>query len=63
MKIKVQLSRQENIEHYKSNLVEIDLEEYVKGVVGAEIGNAHIEACRAQAVAARTFAFIKASKG
>lgn len=63
MKIKVQLSRQENIEHYKSNLVEIDLEEYIKGVVGSEIGNAHIEACRAQAVAARTFAFIKCSKG
>ena len=56
MNIKVQLSREENIKHYNANNVIIDFEEYVKGVVPSEIGNSHIEACKAQAVAARTFA-------
>ena len=63
MNVTVVLSRDENIQHYNATKVTIDIEEYVKGVVGSEIGNAHIEACRAQAVAARTFAFIKSSKG
>lgn len=63
MNIKLSLSRAENIEYYGSKNIIIDIEEYLKGVVGAEIGNAHLEACKAQAVAARTFAFIKASKG
>ncbi len=63
MNITVVLSRDENIKYYNATVVTIDIEEYVKGVVGSEIGNAHIEACRAQAVAARTFAFIKGSKG
>lgn len=63
MKVTVKLSLQSNIDHYGTSIVELDMEEYIKGVVPAEIGNAHIEACKAQAVAARTFAFIKASKG
>ena len=63
MNITLQLTRQENIDYYKSNLVTIDIEEYLKGVVPAEIGNAPLEACKAQAVAARTFALIKHSKG
>lgn len=56
MKITVLLSRDENIKHYNADKVTLDIEEYLKGVVGSEIGNAHIEACKAQAVAARTFA-------
>lgn len=63
MNITLALSKTDNIAHYGKNLITIDIEEYIKGVVASEIGNAHIEACRAQAVAARTFAFIKASKG
>lgn len=56
MNITVLLSRDENIKHYNADKVTLDIEEYLKGVVGSEIGNAHIEACKAQAVAARTFA-------
>ena len=32
----------------------LDLEDYISGCVAQEIGNAHIEACKAQAIAART---------
>jgi peptidoglycan hydrolase-like amidase len=53
--IKIKLSRQENIDYYKSSEITLDLEEYLKGVVPSEIGNAHIEACAAQAIAARNF--------
>ena len=56
MQIKVQLSREENLTHYGKSEVTIDFEEYVKGVVPSEIGNSALEACKAQAVAARTFA-------
>lgn len=63
MNIKLSLSRAENIDYYGSKNITIDLEEYLRGVVGSEIGNASLEACKAQAVAARTFALIKASKG
>lgn len=63
MNIKLSLSRAENINYYGSKNITIDLEEYLRGVVGSEIGNASLEACKAQAVAARTFALIKASKG
>lgn len=55
MLIKIKLSRQENIDYYKSSEITLDLEEYLKGVVPSEIGNAHIEACAAQAIAARNF--------
>ena len=55
MLIKIKLSRQENIDYYKSSETTLDLEEYLKGVVPSEIGNAHIEACAAQAIAARNF--------
>ena len=63
MIIKLKLTREENLQYYNSEEIEIDIEDYLKGVVPAEIGNAHIEACKAQAVAARTFAFIKHSCG
>ena len=64
MLIKVKLSREENISYYGSEEIEIDIEEYLKGVVSSEIGNAHIEACAAQAVAARNYTVTKMnSKG
>ena len=64
MIIKVKLSREENINYYGAEEIEIDLEEYLKGVVSSEIGNAHVEACAAQAVAARNYTVLKInSKG
>ena len=64
MVIKVKLSREENIKYYGSSEIDIDIEEYLKGVVPAEVGNAHVEACAAQAVCARTYAMTKInSKG
>ena len=56
MKITVLLSNNENIAHYGTDKITLDIEDYLKGVVPAEIGNSHIEACKAQAIAARTLA-------
>lgn len=59
MMIRVKLSRAENLNYFgcvSGSIVSIDLEEYVAGVVASEIGNTHMEACKAQAIAARTFA-------
>lgn len=39
---------------HNSDVVELELEDYISGCVAQEIGNAHIEACKAQAIAART---------
>ena len=64
MLIKVKLTRSENLDYYGKDEIEIDIEEYLKGVVPAEVGNAALEACKAQAVAARTFALYRyQSKG
>jgi peptidoglycan hydrolase-like amidase len=54
MRIKLNLKKSSNIEFHKSETVELDLEEYIAGCVAQEVGNAHIEACKAQAIAART---------
>ena len=62
MNIIVNLSKTENIEYFRTNFITLDFEYYLKGVVPAEIGNAHIEACKAQAVAARTFALCKSNR-
>lgn len=59
MKIKVKITTNENMKYYncpKNTIKEIELEDYVKCVVASEIGNASLEACKAQAVASRTFA-------
>ena len=56
MNITVKLYNDKNIKFYGSNQITIDLEEYLVGCVAAEIGNAPLEACKAQAVASRTFA-------
>lgn len=59
MKIKVQLTVQENIDYFnmnKDDIIEIEFEDYIAAVTASEIGNSHIEACKAQAVAARSFA-------
>lgn len=66
MKIRVTMHRAENCYHYDcdpGDEIALDVEEYVRGVVPSEIGNAHVEACKAQAVAARTMATHYAGKG
>ena len=59
MNVIVYLTRDENINYYNTDEVILDIEDYLRGVVGAEIGNSSLEACRAQAVASRTFAMRK----
>lgn len=59
MKIKVKITREENASYFNCNIndvVDVDFQQYVAAVTASEIGNGHIEACKAQAVAARTFA-------
>lgn len=59
MKIKVKITTSNNMKYYgcaSGTIKEIELEDYIKCVVASEIGNASIEACKAQAVACRTFA-------
>lgn len=59
MIIRVKMSRTENLQYFgciSGDIVNIEIEEYVAGVVASEIGNSDIEACKAQAIASRTFA-------
>lgn len=66
MEIRVRLGLAGNVNHFgrqKGDVVTIPFEDYVKGVVAAEIGNSDLEACKAQAVAARTFAYLDAKNG
>jgi peptidoglycan hydrolase-like amidase len=57
--INVTVTRKENAEYHHCSIgdtVQVEFEQYVAAVVASEVGNSHIEACKAQAVAARTFA-------
>lgn len=59
MKIKIKITTSENMKYFNcasGTIQEIELEDYIKCVVASEIGNASIEACKAQAIASRTFA-------
>ena len=59
MKIRIALSSAENCEAYdvgEGQEIELDVEEYLKGVVAAEMGDGSLEALKAQAVASRTLA-------
>lgn len=47
MRIKLSLRKDSNISFFNSDSVELDLEDYISGCVAQEIGNAHIEACKA----------------
>lgn len=63
MKIKVKITTASNMKYFKcasGTIKEIEFEDYIRCVVASEIGNASLEACKAQAVACRTFA---ASRG
>lgn len=62
MKINVKITTASNMKYFncaKDTIKEIELEDYIKCVVASEIGNAPIEACKAQAVACRTFAVFR----
>lgn len=63
MKIKVKVTTPSNMNYFhcaSGAIVEVEFEDYVRCVVASEIGKASLEACKAQAVACRTFA---ASRG
>lgn len=64
MRITVKLTCAENTALLGAGPVELDLEEYLCGVVPSEIyESSHMEALKAQAVAARTFAVKRAMAG
>lgn len=57
--IQVLIERQENADFFNvpiNTVKEVSIEHYVAAVVASEIGNSSIEACKAQAVAARSYA-------
>lgn len=59
MNVNVKITRQENADYFGRRIgdtVAVPFEEYVAAVTASEIGNGPMEACKAQAVAARTFA-------
>ena len=58
-KILVKLTRQENADFFGVSVgdtVSVDFEEYVAAVTASELASGGLEGCKAQAVAARTFA-------
>ena len=60
MKIRIKITTSENLACYgvsSGTEIEEDFEKYVAAVVASEIGNASTEACKAQAVVSRTFAY------
>lgn len=60
MKVRIKIGLSENASYYNVAIgteIEEDLEKYVASVVASEIGNAPLEACKAQAVASRTFVY------
>jgi LysM repeat protein len=64
MNVTLKMSRAENIAKYGEAPVSLDIEEYLCGVVPAEIyESAAMDALRAQAVAARTYAVKRALAG
>lgn len=60
--VSIKLTRESNAKFHGvpvGAVVSLGIEGYIKGVVAAEIGNSSLEACKAQAVAARTFAITR----
>ena len=55
--VKLKITKSENAKHFNvsvGDIIELSFQDYLKGVVASEIGNAHVEACKAQAIASRT---------
>lgn len=64
--IKMTITKDENAKFFSKPIgaiVEIPIEEYLMSVVPAEVGNAHIEACKAQAIAARSIVYYWTKSG
>ena len=64
--VRVKLMREENAKALNKqigDIIALSMEEYLLGVVPAEVGNAPIEAAKAQAIAARTYALKVTSGG
>jgi len=64
--VKFQIKNPENAEFFNKpigTVIQLPIEEYLLGVVPAEIGNSHIEACKAQAIAARSLVYFWTQKG
>lgn len=60
MILNINLTRSENINHYGSRNVKLDIEEYLYGVVPAECPTSwSLETLKAQAIAARSYAIVK----
>lgn len=59
MKINVKITRKENADFFNvkiDDIVEVEFEDYVAAVVASELASGNLEACKAQAIASRTFA-------
>ena len=59
MNIKLKVTRQENANFFNcqlNDIVDVDFETYVAAVTASELASGNLEACKAQAVAARSFA-------
>ena len=60
--IRIKMTREENIAVYGADEVKLDIEEYLRGVVPSEMyESANIEALKAQAICARTYACYRLS--
>ena len=58
--IRIKMTREENIAVYGAEEISIDIEEYLRGVVPSEMyESANIEALKAQAICARTYAYYR----
>ena len=58
--INLKVTKEENAKCFGvavGDIIPIPFNDYLSGVVASEIGNAHIEACKAQAIASRTNAY------
>ena len=62
MNIKIRLKKKVNIEYYDSDEIELDLEKYVAISCATEMGNAPVEAMKAQSIAIRTNAYYYSKK-
>jgi len=58
--IRIKMTREENIAVYGADEISLDIEEYLRGVVPSEMyESANIEALKAQAICARTYAYYR----
>ena len=58
--IRIKMTREENIAVYGADEVSLDIEEYLRGVVPSEMyESANLEALKAQAICARTYAYYR----